>query len=93
MSRKPPAPAVFEALVLTEHQLAQALRAFRKHRALTQREVATRSALFPKTISSLETQPNRATVNSLFKVLAALNVELVLRDKAAAAAASAREEQ
>ncbi len=71
-----------EYLALTPQQLAQVLRGYRRSRRLTQREAANLGGLLQKTVSNLELAPQRTSVESLFKLLSALNVELVLRDKA-----------
>lgn len=76
-----PVKQVSEYPVLTPYHLAQALRGFRKGQAMTQRDAAARGALLQKTVSALETAPERASIESLFKLLSALGVELVLRDR------------
>jgi HTH-type transcriptional regulator / antitoxin HipB len=65
----------------TPQQLAQVLRGFRRRKQLTQSEAARKAGLLQKTISTLEVMPERATVESLFRLLSALQVEFVLRDK------------
>lgn len=62
--------------------LAKALKLQRQTLGLTQAEAARRAGLLPKTVSALENHPERATVDSLFKLLAALSAELVLRPRA-----------
>lgn len=70
-----------EYLVATPQQLAQVLRGYRRSRKLTQQQAGKAGGLLQKTVSSLEVTPRRTSVESLFKLLSALNVELVLRDK------------
>ncbi len=65
----------------TPHQLAQALRSQRKSLRFTQKGVGVSVGLLPKTISALESSPQRCSVESLFKLLSALELELVLRPK------------
>ena len=72
-----------EYLALTAQQLAQVLRGYRRSRRLTQQQAATLGGLLQKTVSSLEVAPQRTSVESLFKLLSALKLELVLRDKEA----------
>lgn len=67
--------------VHTPHQLAQALRSQRNSKRLTQKTAGAAVGLLPKTISGLESSPQRCTVESLFKLLSALELELVLRPK------------
>jgi HTH-type transcriptional regulator / antitoxin HipB len=67
--------------ILTTRQLAQALKGWRKSRNLTQMEAAGRVGMRPKTISALESQPDPSSLGSLFKLLSALDLELVIRPK------------
>lgn len=65
----------------TPQQLAQVLRGQRKSKRLTQKAAGSKVGLLPKTISSLELSPERSSVESLFKLLSALDLELVLQSK------------
>lgn len=65
----------------TAQQLAQALRGQRIAKGLTQKTVGAPVGLLPKTVSKLEAEPARSSVDSLFKLLSALDLELVLRSK------------
>jgi len=67
--------------VHTPQQLAQALRSQRNSRRLTQKSAGAPVGLLPKTVSALESSPERSSVESLFKLLSALELELVLRPK------------
>lgn len=69
--------------IRTPLQLAQALKAQRAGNKLTQQEAGKRVGLLPKTISALESTPGRSSVESLLKLLSALELELVLREKSA----------
>lgn len=60
-------------------QLGFALRSRRKELGLSQAEAAARGGLQQKTVSSLENDPQRCTVHSLCRLMAALGVELVLQ--------------
>lgn len=62
-------------------QLAAALRAERKHLGLTQVEAGANVGLLPKTISALESAPERSSIGSLFKLLASLNLQIVLEPR------------
>ena len=68
-----------ETTAFTPRQLGQVLKGYRKFRQLTQKEAADRVGLLPKTISRLERATETATVESLFKLLSALQLELVVR--------------
>ena len=70
-----------DSLVLTNRQLAMALKARRKSLGLTQVQAASRVGLLPKTISALEVCPERASVESLYKYLSALDMEVYLHRK------------
>lgn len=48
---------------------------------LTQKTAGEPVGLLPKTVGRLEGTPERSTVESLFKLLSALNLELVIRPK------------
>jgi len=65
----------------TPSQLAAAFRSRRKIHGLTQVEIGRQGGLFPKTISAMETHPETSSIESLFKLLAALDLELVLSPK------------
>ena len=67
--------------VPTPTQLAQVLRGLRKTQKSTQADVASRGGLLPKTVSAIETHPANVTVESLYRLLSALDVELVVRTK------------
>ncbi|MHB0897328.1 MAG: helix-turn-helix transcriptional regulator [Spirochaetales bacterium] len=70
-----------DQFICTPKQLAHTLRSRRKTLNLTQKEVAGLVGLLPKTISALETEPDRCSVKSLRILLAALRLELVLSPK------------
>ena len=72
--------------VHTPRQLGQVLKGQRKNQQLTQAEAARSVGLLPKTISKLELDPDTATLESLFKFLSALQLELVVRSKSTSSA-------
>lgn len=80
-----------DAIVRTPEQLAQALRAQRTKKNLTQAIAGKNVGLLPKTISGLEQTPERSSVASLFRLLSALDLELVVRAKTADPEASGTE--
>ncbi|MDB5102988.1 MAG: transcriptional regulator, family [Fibrobacteres bacterium] len=75
--------------ILTTRQLAQSLKGWRKSLDLTQSEAAGRVGMQPKTISALESDPDKSALGSLFKLLSALDLELVIRPKSKGAAGKA----
>lgn len=70
-------------LAQTPAQLGAVLRGYRRQRGLTQEQLAARVGLGQKAISVAETHADRIGVQSLFRILAALNVDLVIRDRTA----------
>lgn len=66
----------------TPAQLGAVLRGYRRMRGLTQEQLASRLGLTQKAISHAETSPERMGVDRLFQILAGLNVEFALRDRA-----------
>jgi HTH-type transcriptional regulator/antitoxin HipB len=67
--------------VHTLEQLGPVLKGLRKEQNLTQKEVGAAVGMLPKTISKLELEPGTATVDSLFKLLSALDLEVVLQSR------------
>ncbi|MCT9127282.1 helix-turn-helix domain-containing protein [Cupriavidus gilardii] len=64
--------------VRTAEQLPQLLQAFRKEMGLTQAEAALRMGVSQQTLSALERNPARVSVDKLMRLLSVLGVELVL---------------
>ncbi|WP_374266391.1 helix-turn-helix domain-containing protein [Corallococcus sp. RDP092CA] len=75
-------------LVQTPEQLGSILRGYRRERGLTQGQLAATIGVAQSAISFAETHPDRIGVERLFRILAGLNVELVLRDRGAQKTAS-----
>ncbi|MEI7788056.1 MAG: helix-turn-helix domain-containing protein [Chlorobiaceae bacterium] len=67
--------------IRTPMQLAMVLSGYRKKLKLTQKQAGENVGLFPKTISALENSPDDSSIASLFKLLSALGLELVLKPK------------
>lgn len=63
-------------------QLGHLLRGFRKEIGLTQSQVADRIGLAQNEISRIETGDVSPTTDRLFKILSALNLNLVLEPRA-----------
>lgn len=72
-----------EYVARTRRQLGQILRACRKKRRLTQGTVGSGVGVRQSQISSIETRGADITVGTLYRLLAALDLELVLRDRRA----------
>lgn len=67
--------------IRTSDQLAPVLRGFRSRRNLTQSQLAERLGLSQRLVSALERRPHRASFERVLRLLAALDVEVVLRDR------------
>ncbi len=67
--------------VHTPQQLGSVLHGQRKARKLTQKQVGEAVDLLPKTISNLENKPKTVSIESLFKLLSALELEIVIRSR------------
>jgi len=67
--------------VKTPQQLGAVLKGFRKERGLTQKDVGSRVGLAQKAVSEIESEPGRAGLARVFKLLAALDLEVVVRAK------------
>ncbi len=68
-------------LISSQSQLSNALRNVRKVRLLSQDGAGKLVGLLPKTISALENRPGSVSIDSLLKLLSALDLELVLAPK------------
>ncbi len=73
----------------TSQQLAAILKSRRAQRGLTQSSAGQRVGLGQKTVSNIETDAERSSTATLFKLLSALELELVIRDKQSVAKAPA----
>ena len=71
-----------DTFIFTSQQLAKTLKSRRKALKLTQKEAADLVGLLPKTVSALESDPDRCSLESLRKLLAALRLELAVAPKA-----------
>ena len=67
------------AIATTPDQLARALRDRRLELGWSQRTLADATGLGQKTVSELETTPERRSVTTLFRALAVLGLELEVR--------------
>jgi HTH-type transcriptional regulator / antitoxin HipB len=70
-----------EFTIKTPQQLGAVLRGFRNSKKLNQQAVGLKAALPQPVISKVESNSGRITLARLFKVLAALDLELVVRPK------------
>ena len=68
-------------LILTSFQLAYYLKSRRKSLNLTQKQAGELVGLLPKTISALESHPERCSLESFFKLVSALEIEMLLQPK------------
>jgi len=68
-------------LILTPFQLAYYLKSRRKSLNLTQKQAGELVGLLHKTISALESHPERCSLESFFKLVSALEIEMLLQPK------------
>lgn len=69
--------------IQTPQQLGAVLQGFRKQRGLTQAQVARKVGLLQSAVSELERDSSTASLNRIFKLLAALDLELVVQPRGA----------
>jgi HTH-type transcriptional regulator/antitoxin HipB len=69
--------------IRTPNQLGTVLQGYRKHKGLTQAEVGRAVGLPQSAVSGLELDPSTASLSRIFKLLAGLNLELVVRPRGA----------
>ena len=67
--------------ITTPAQIGKVLKGRRGSLQLTQKETGDKVGVLPKTVSALENSPERSTIETLFKCISALDLELVLRPK------------
>ncbi len=71
--------------IKTPQQLGAVLQGYRKTHQLTQAQVGARVGLPQKEISKLEMNPTNTSLVRVFKLLAALELEIVVRERGTAA--------
>lgn len=65
-----------DQIARTTKDLGNALRQARKAQNLTQAELASRAGIWQRTVSNIETSASGAKVDTIFDLLAALDLEL-----------------
>ena len=65
-----------DQIARTTKDLGQTLRAARKAKGLTQAELASHAGVWQRTVSNIETGASGANVDTIFDLLAALDLEL-----------------
>ncbi|WP_373355922.1 helix-turn-helix domain-containing protein [Pseudoroseicyclus sp. CXY001] len=65
-----------DQIARTTKDLGQVLRAARKAKGLTQAELAARAGVWQRTVSNIETGTSGAKAETIFDLLAALDLEL-----------------
>ncbi|MBC7140421.1 MAG: helix-turn-helix domain-containing protein, partial [Defluviimonas sp.] len=65
-----------EQIARTPKDIGNALRAARKAKKLTQAELASRSGIWQRTVSTIETNASGARLDTIFDLLAALDLEI-----------------
>ena len=67
--------------IKTPSQLGAVLKGFRRDRKLTQADVGAAVGLPQNAISEIESAPDRSSLARVFKLLAALELDLVVRPR------------
>jgi HTH-type transcriptional regulator/antitoxin HipB len=67
--------------IRTPNQLGAVLRGQRRKKKLTQADTGTKVGLRQNAVSTIEADSGRSSVGRLFKLLSALELELVVREK------------
>ncbi len=67
--------------VLTANQLGKVLKGYRREQKLTQTATGETVGLLQKTVSRLERDTETASIESLFKLMSALNLEMRINRK------------
>ena len=70
-----------EHIARTPQQLASILKSWRARHKLTQHDIAAKVGIKQSTVSVIEADASHAQVDTLYKLLSALGVELVLRER------------
>jgi HTH-type transcriptional regulator/antitoxin HipB len=63
------------------NQLGPVLQGYRRERGLTQKEVGAKVGMTQKAVSKIELDPSRTGLSLIFKILAALDLEIVVRPR------------
>ncbi|NNC98552.1 MAG: helix-turn-helix transcriptional regulator [Gammaproteobacteria bacterium] len=67
--------------VSTADQLGKVLRGYRRQQKKTQTDVGDSVGLLQKTVSLIERETERSSIESLFKLMSALNLTMEIRSK------------
>jgi HTH-type transcriptional regulator / antitoxin HipB len=67
--------------IKTPQQLGAVLEGYRRSRGLTQKDAGSKVGLAQSVVSLLEKSPQRAGLSRIFKLLAALDLEIVVRPR------------
>ncbi len=67
--------------IKTPDQLGAVLKGFRRERKLTQASLGAKVGLAQNAISEIETSPDRSSLARVFKLFAALDLDLVVRPR------------
>ena len=76
-------------VIRTPDQLIPIFSAFRKRGGLSQAELARLMGVSQQTVSQLERNPDKATMERLLRAFAAMDVEIVVRNRKASPAKDA----
>lgn len=74
--------------IKTSEQLGAVLRGFRREKKLTQAAAASLSGLAQASVSEIEADPGRSSLGRVFRLIAALDLEIVVRPRRSAGRSS-----
>jgi HTH-type transcriptional regulator/antitoxin HipB len=69
--------------IKTPNQLGLVLQGYRKELGLTQKDVGAKVGMTQKAVSKIELAPGQTGLSLIFKLLAALDLEIVVRSRGA----------
>ncbi len=72
---------MMKTLARNSHQIGAAIQRVRKQRGLTQSQLAERAGLRQETISIIENGEKASRIPSILRVLAALDLELIIQSR------------
>ncbi|MEO6919957.1 MAG: helix-turn-helix domain-containing protein [Collimonas sp.] len=69
-------------IISTENQLGHLIQGLRKSQQLTQAQLAQKAGISQARLSVLELNPGRITIERLLRIMGALDLEMVIQEKA-----------
>ncbi len=67
--------------ITTPQTLAQILKAYRLQKNMTQKDISSLIGVRQATVSLFERHPEKVTIETLFKIMSVLNIQINLSDR------------